>query len=235
MWIEAQELAAKELVKEFEGLSLVPYICAGGKATIGYGSTRNVNMHMQPISRAYADELLFADLAEADLAIDRHVKVDLNLHQRASLISWCYNLGEGNLKSSTMLKKLNRMDYKGAADEMLKWVYANKKKLRGLERRRKAERDLFLKPIVPKPAAVKVKQAAPMATAGVAAGLAAPEIISQIGAAAPAVTVGKEVVETAQSNPTGLIITILIIIIAIGGFMAWRKIKALQEVRDATG
>lgn len=231
MWQEAQEKAADVLVKPFEGLRLRSYKCSANKWTIGWGSTKNVEPDMV-ITQAEAVARLFSDLQEADQAIDRHVKADLNINQRAALISWIFNLGETNLRKSTLLKKLNRSDYKGAANEMLKWVYANKKKLKGLERRRKAERDLFLTPVVEKPVAVQVKQAAPVATVAVAAGAAAPEIINQIGAAAPAISVGKDVVETAQHNPTGLIIVVLLAVIAIGGFIAWRKIKKLQEVKN---
>lgn len=232
MWYEARKLAADELVKPFEGLRLNAYLCSANKWTIGYGHTQGVTKGMS-ITREKADHLLAMDLEQADAYIDEYVKADLNVNQRAALISWVFNLGPGNLSSSTMLKKLNKLDYKGAANEMLRWVYADKKKLKGLERRRKAERELFLMPIVEKPMAVKAKQVAPVATTAVVAGAGGVEILQQVGAAAPAVSVGKEVAETAQSNPTGLIIIVLLVVIAIGGFLAWRKIKKLEEVRNA--
>lgn len=221
MWQEAQELAADSLVKFYEGLRLDAYVCDGGKLTIGYGSTRNVKKGMT-ITRVEAEARLLEDLAEADAIIDRYVKADLNINQRAALISWVFNLGGGNLKKSTLLKKLNKHDYKGAADEFLKWVYAGGKKLNGLVKRRKAERELFLKPVIEKPIEVKVKQAAPPFTTGAIAGATA---------IAPLVPVGKEVVETAENNPTGLIIVVLMAIILIGGYLAYRKIQSLKEVR----
>ena len=62
------------------------------------------------------------------------------------------------------------------------------------------------------------------------AGAGGVEILQQVGAAAPAVAVSKEMVETAQNNPTGLIIIVLLVVIAVSGFIAWQKIKSLQEV-----
>ena len=65
-------------------------------------------------------------------------------NQFDALVSFTYNLGAGNLRSSTLLKKLNAGDYAGAADEFPKWNKAGGKELAGLTRRRNAERDLFL-------------------------------------------------------------------------------------------
>jgi GH24 family phage-related lysozyme (muramidase) len=73
------------------------------------------------------------------------VKVPLNSNQFSALVSFSFNVGTGNLQTSTLLKKLNALDYTGAADEFLKWAKAKGQELPGLVRRRKAERDLFLK------------------------------------------------------------------------------------------
>jgi lysozyme len=61
-----------------------------------------------------------------------------------AMVSFAFNVGLGNLQSSTLRMKYNRADYQGAADEFLKWTKAGGKVLRGLERRREAERALFL-------------------------------------------------------------------------------------------
>ena len=55
-----------------------------------------------------------------------------------------YNLGSGNLQSSTLRTKLNRGDYDGAANEFPKWRRAGGKILKGLVLRREMERSLFL-------------------------------------------------------------------------------------------
>jgi lysozyme len=75
------------------------------------------------------------------------VTVPLNDNEFGALTSFTFNLGIGNLKSSTLLKKLNAGDRAGAADEFGKWVNAGGKPLPGLVKRRAAERALFLTPV----------------------------------------------------------------------------------------
>jgi len=87
---------------------------------------------------------LKADLLKYEQAVDKLVKVPLNANQRGALVSFTYNLGEGNLGKSTLLKKINAGDFTGAATEFAKWNKAAGKVLAGLTRRREAERQLFL-------------------------------------------------------------------------------------------
>ena len=75
------------------------------------------------------------------------VKVPLNENQHGALVSFTYNLGAGNLGSSTLLRKLNAGDYAGAAAEFPRWNKAGGKELAGLTRRRAAEKALFEKPV----------------------------------------------------------------------------------------
>lgn len=135
----------KELIKEFEGLRLVAYLPTKDDVwTIGYGHTKGVKKG-DVITKAQAEAFLEEDLAWVNNAIRRNVKVPLNQNQWDALGSWVYNLGETNLKKSTLLKRLNAGDYNGAADEFLKWVKQGNNTLPGLVRRRKLERALFLK------------------------------------------------------------------------------------------
>jgi GH24 family phage-related lysozyme (muramidase) len=60
-----------------------------------------------------------------------------------ALVSWTFNLGAGNLNSSTMLKKLNNQEYDEVAPQMKRWNKANGKVLEGLVRRREAEALLY--------------------------------------------------------------------------------------------
>ena len=134
-----------EFIKKQEGFSAVPYQCPAGIWTVGYGHTKGVNAYTMPITPATAEDFLCEDIENAEAAIEMHVKVPLTAGQYDALASLVYNIGEGNFKRSTLLRRLNAEDYEGAADEFLRWIYAAGKKKSGLEKRRKAERELFLR------------------------------------------------------------------------------------------
>ncbi|TSA40461.1 MAG: lysozyme, partial [Methylococcaceae bacterium] len=93
---------------------------------------------------AQAEEMLAFDLTAFEDKVKALVKVDVNDNQLGALTSFAYNLGAGNLASSTLLKKLNAGDYAGASVEFLKWDKAGGKILKGLTLRRTAEMSLFL-------------------------------------------------------------------------------------------
>lgn len=130
------------LIKHFEGVRTEAYQDSVGVWTIGYGSTKGVKPG-QRISLEKANSLLEKDIADHAAAVDRLVKVDLNQDQYDALVSFTFNLGEGNLAKSTLLKKLNAGDYKGASKEFIRWNKAGGKVLKGLTRRRMAEAELF--------------------------------------------------------------------------------------------
>lgn len=132
------------LIKQFEGCILTAYKCPAGVWTIGYGHTKNVKSGMK-ITSSKATELLIDDLKTYESYVNKYVKVKLNQNQFDALVSFTFNCGAGALKSSTLLKKLNKGDYTGAANELLRWNKASGKVLAGLTRRRKAEKALFLK------------------------------------------------------------------------------------------
>lgn len=85
-------------------------------------------------------QLLRQEVNRIDEIVSRTVRVPLRDHERAAVISFIYNVGEGNFYKSTMLKKLNRGDIAGACNELPKWVYAKGKRLQGLVNRREDER-----------------------------------------------------------------------------------------------
>lgn len=135
------------LIKHFEGLFLTAYKCPAGVWTIGYGHTGAVHNDgsVHPglkITEERAVELLQYDLGAFAKRIVDGCDVALNDNQFAALVSFDFNTG-GFLKS-TLRAKLNRGDFPGAADEFLKWDKAGGKRLAGLTRRRKSERNLFL-------------------------------------------------------------------------------------------
>lgn len=142
---------ALELIKKSEGLRLYAYLDAVGIWTIGYGHTSaagNPKVYKgMRITAQEAEDILLADLKRVYIpAVTKNVSVPLNPNQLGALVSFVYNVGEGNFKKSTLLKKLNKADYKGAAAEFLKWNKAGGKVLKGLVTRRAAEKALFEKP-----------------------------------------------------------------------------------------
>lgn len=136
------------LIKKYEGCVLKAYKCPANVWTIGYGHTSGVK-EGQKITKAQAEKYLKKDLVKYEKSVNKLVIVDLNQNQFDALISFTYNVGMGNLGKSTLLKKLNDNNYIGASTEFLKWnkavVNGKKKELKGLTKRRKAEKKLFLK------------------------------------------------------------------------------------------
>jgi lysozyme len=131
------------LIKKFEGCRLKAYRCSANVLTIGYGHTGGVKED-DTISQPEADELLENDIAKFEEYVSDNVIVELKQYQFDALVAWTFNLGVGNLRSSTMLKKLNEYgDYDSVPSEMKRWNKAGGKTLDGLIRRRKAEGLLF--------------------------------------------------------------------------------------------
>ena len=132
-----------ELIKHFEGCELEAYKCPAGVWTIGYGHIKGVKEGMT-ITESQAEEMLKSELNEYEGYINNLVTAELNQNQFDAMVSWVYNLGGGNLKTSTLLKVLNSGDYDGVPAQMLRWNKAGGKVLEGLTRRRQAEADLFV-------------------------------------------------------------------------------------------
>lgn len=127
-----------EKVKEFEGLRLTSYKDSAGVWTIGYGHTHGVKAG-QSITEKQADSLLRGDLLTAENHVNG-LKLNLTQGQYDALVDFAYNLGLGNLKSSTLLRKIKEGAPTGDIQEQFRrWVYAGGKVLKGLVRRREWE------------------------------------------------------------------------------------------------
>lgn len=135
---------AAALLMPFEGKHLAAYLDPPGIPTICWGHTGGVKMG-DTATDAECMVYLQQDLAVADAAVSRLVKINIAPETRAALISFVYNTGEGNFAKSTLLKKLNAGDVRGACDELQRWVYAKGVKLNGLVKRRAAEREMCLR------------------------------------------------------------------------------------------
>lgn len=139
------------LIKQFEGCSLTAYPdpgTGGDPWSIGYGWTHPVDgkpvKRGMTIDQVTADRLLKTGLVGYENDVLKFVRVKLTQGQFDALVSFVYNVGSRALSTSTLLKKLNAGDIKGAADEFLRWNKAGGKVMLGLTNRRKAERDVFL-------------------------------------------------------------------------------------------
>mgnify|MGYP003451251433 FL=1 len=132
-----------ELIKKFEGCKLKSYLCPAGVPTIGYGHTYGVKLD-RTISFQEAEVLLDHDYQEAEDDVLEVVTVPLTDNQLGALTSFVFNLGKGNFGSSTLLKKINKGDFTGAANEFDRWIFSKGVKLNGLVARRAAEKELFL-------------------------------------------------------------------------------------------
>lgn len=145
---------ACELAASFEGCVLHPYLDVGGVPTIGYGATHlldgtKVTMATPPITATEALGLLKKEMAQYLGDVEDAVRVPVNPNQLAALADFAYNEGSDALAGSTLLHLLNEGDPDGAADQFSRWVYGGGQLLKGLVRRRAAEKQLFTTPYEP--------------------------------------------------------------------------------------
>lgn len=133
-----------ELIKKFEGFKQYAYICPAGVVTIGYGHTKGVRLG-QNCTEAEAEQFLKEDLEIAEAELNKVAnEVKLTQGQYDSLVSFIFNLGAGNFKTSTLRKKvLNNPADPTIKYEFGKWVYVKGKVSPGLQRRRLEESKLY--------------------------------------------------------------------------------------------
>lgn len=138
-----------ELIKSFEGFYAKPYLCPANVATIGYGTIRypngtKVTLSDVPITKETATAYLMDNLTTYEKSVDAFCRDDINQNQFDALVSFCYNLGATNLKSSTLLKKVNANPNDPEIKfEFLKWNRGGGRVLKGLTKRREAEAKLY--------------------------------------------------------------------------------------------
>ena len=133
---------AYELIKQFEGLRLKAYLCPAGIWTIGYGHTSGVSPNSF-ITIQEADEYLHRDVATIEMQLNK-LNLILRQCQWDAIVSFVFNVGIGNFMASTLLAKIRiNPDDNSIMDEFLRWVYANGKVMKGLQKRRLAEMKLY--------------------------------------------------------------------------------------------
>lgn len=141
------------LIEDLEGVKLAAYLDGGGVPTIGVGHTRGVKLG-DTCTAEQARAWLREDVEEAEATIVRHIpaKVYMAMPQAAwdALVSFVFNLGDQVFKNpktgalTDFARALNGRRWDEVAAQMLRWVYDNGKKVRGLENRRKREAALWM-------------------------------------------------------------------------------------------
>lgn len=145
---------AAQMVSSFEGCNLAPYRCPAGRWSIGFGNRSlcdgaPVTGNTPPLTSGEAHELLMQSIERLHTSLTCRVLVPLAPYEWAAVISLTYNIGLSAFNGSTLLKRLNQSDFKGAAEAFLSWNKAHDPKwglvvVPGLVRRRQKERAVFL-------------------------------------------------------------------------------------------
>lgn len=135
--------AGIDLIKSFEGFEPEPYKDAGGLLTIGYGHLIKRGEQFTRITQEEGERLLSMDVRFAENCIEQQVEPELEQYEFDALVSFIYNLGCANFARSTLRKMINAENFANASNEFPKWNRVNGRIVRGLVRRRAAERTLF--------------------------------------------------------------------------------------------
>jgi len=131
-----------EFIKAHEGLRVDAYLCPAGAPTIGYGHTYNVKMGDR-ITAEQAERLLIGDLAVAESEVNSHM-LRISQNQFDALVSFVFNVGARNFRSSTLLKRLKANPNDPDIEyQFRRWVYGGGRVLPGLIKRRKEESKLY--------------------------------------------------------------------------------------------
>lgn len=137
------------LIRRFEGFYAKPYLCPAGVPTIGYGATyyedgTRVTLLDAPISSARAEALLLWHVKNVYLPAVMQLCPGIDSPGRlAAIIDWTFNLGKGNLRASTLRRKVNAGEWDLVPAQLRLWNKAGGRVLRGLTARREAEASLI--------------------------------------------------------------------------------------------
>jgi len=128
------------MIQHFEGYRPFIYSDIVGVQTVGFGhALQHGEAIKQPLLPKDAQTLLESDLKPKERAINQMVNVRLRHNQFDALADFTYNLGEGTLKRSTLLKEVNAKGEPG----FLRYDKAGGVPVRGLTYRREAEVELY--------------------------------------------------------------------------------------------
>lgn len=136
---------ALPVIVRFEGLRLRPYLCPAGVPSVGLGSTRYldgrpVRLTDPPITREHAYALAVEQLRREYLPAVLRLCPGIDGFDRlAGVLSWVYNCGVDALRASTLRRRINAKDWRGAQAEIRRWIRGGGRILPGLVTRRAIE------------------------------------------------------------------------------------------------
>lgn len=144
MW-RVTSARGREMIRQFEGERLHSYRCPAGVWTISVGVTGPHVTEGMTITQAESDELFAAALRGFEQGINKLLLVPVTQNQWDAIISLGYNIGLQNLKTSTLLRLLNKGCFREASLQFERWSHAGGQQMPGLLRRRRAEMALFVR------------------------------------------------------------------------------------------
>lgn len=220
--------AGLALVKQWEGCELVSYKDVAGVWTIGYGHTSSAGIpYVKPgmrINAVEAEEILKSDLHKFEERVERLVKVPLTDNQFAVLVSFDFNTGA--LHKSTLLKKLNAGDYDAVPGELMKWVNAGGKKVKGLVNRRSAEAGLWAKGEFVSSSNAPVQKTVAKKDVAVIVGTGAGGAVTSIAPSVPDIIDAVTKQQSELSSGDWARMTVAGIIVALTVYGIYRKVRA---------
>jgi len=133
---------AATMIPTLEGVEYKPYQDVAGVWTVCYGHTGKDIILGKRYTELECRALLDKDLHTTATQIDPYIKKPISENTRAALYSFAFNVGAGNFRTSTLLKRINLGDTAGACNQLKRWTYVNGKLWKGLIKRREIERDV---------------------------------------------------------------------------------------------
>ncbi|KRG38163.1 endolysin [Stenotrophomonas pictorum JCM 9942] len=131
---------AAPLIAKWEGVRYEPYRDTVGVLTVCYGHTGSDIVPGKRYTKAECEQLLQADIAIANAAVNRCLPMPKFVHVEAALTSAAFNLGPKVVCGSTLQRLALANDWPGACAELDRWKNAGGRELRGLVLRRADER-----------------------------------------------------------------------------------------------
>lgn len=137
-----------DLIKRFEGLRLKAYkpVKTEKDYTIGYGHCGSDVKEGMQITEAEAEKLLKEDISKFEKGVSQlTATVELKPQQFDALVSFAYNVGLKNFRGSDLLKTVRETpnDLETIRKDFRQWMKAGEKILKGLEKRREAEAEMY--------------------------------------------------------------------------------------------